>query len=127
MQKSFTFIIPLRLRFCPGCHQFGDDISAVLRVPLLLPKKIGSCFAIFDRERYMHPTRRKDLKQLVEIYAFRTRRLSEVVAVLGEHLTAEREIDEIVAEIKIISRLVEEAGAELVAFIGQRPEESRNG
>jgi hypothetical protein len=75
----------------------------------------------------MHPTRRKDLKQLVEIYAFRTRRLSEVVAVLGEHLTAEREIDEIVAEIKIISRLVEEAGAELVAFIGQRPEESPNG
>ena len=53
-----------------------------------------------DRERNMHPARRKDLKQLVEIYALRTRRLSEVVADLGAYVTAEKQIDEIITEIK---------------------------
>ena len=74
----------------------------------------------------MQPARRKDLKQLVEIYAFRARRLSEAAAVLGAHVTAERQIDEIVTDIKKIIRLVEEAGAELFAFVGQRLEESPN-
>jgi hypothetical protein len=66
----------------------------------------------------MHPARRKELKQLVEIYALRTRKLSESIAVLGAHVTAEGQIDEIITEIKKISRLVEEAGAELFAFVG---------
>ena len=69
---------------------------------------------------------RQQLKQLIEIYAFRNRRLSEAIAVLGGHVTAQRQIDEIMAEIKILSRLVEQAGADLLAFIGQRQEESPN-
>jgi hypothetical protein len=74
----------------------------------------------------MQPAPRQELKQLVEIYALRTRRLSEAIAVLGGHVTAERQIDEIMTEIKTLSRLVEEAAADLFVFVGQRPEESPN-
>ena len=78
----------------------------------------------FNREEIMHPTTRKDLKQLIEIYALRTRRLSEAVAILGAHVCAERQIDEIMTEVQKMRRLAEQAGTELFAVAGQRPEES---
>ena len=74
----------------------------------------------------MYPARRQELKQLVETYAIRTRRLLEAIAVLGGHVTSQRPIDEIMTEIKSLSRLVEQAAADLFAFIGPRPEESPN-
>jgi len=74
----------------------------------------------------MHPAARKELKQLVEIYALQARRLSEAVSALGGHLTAERQIDEIMTEIKNLSLLVERAGADLFAFVGLGPEEPPN-
>jgi hypothetical protein len=73
--------------------------------------------------------RRERLKQLIEIYALRTRRLSEAVAALGGHLSTQRQIDESIIEIieiKNLSRLVEQAAADLFAFVGQPPEESLN-
>jgi hypothetical protein len=70
--------------------------------------------------------RRQRLKELVEIYALRTRRLSEEIAVLDGHLSAQRRIEESMIEVKKLSRLVEEAGADLSAFVGQPPEESPN-
>jgi hypothetical protein len=67
----------------------------------------------------MQPATRQELKQLVEIYALHTRRLSEAIAVLGAHVTAQRQIDEIMTEIKNLGRLVEQAAANLFAFVGQ--------
>jgi hypothetical protein len=64
------------------------------------------------------------LKERTEIYALRTRRLSEEIAVLDGHLSAQRGIEESMIEVKKLRRLVEEAGADLFAFIGQPPEES---
>jgi hypothetical protein len=70
--------------------------------------------------------RRQRLKELVEIYALRTRRLSEEIALLDGHLSAQRRIEESMIEVKKLSRLVEEAGADLSAFVGQPLEESPN-
>ena len=72
----------------------------------------------------MLSAKRKDLRQLLEIYALRTRRLSEAVAILGAHVSTEMQIDEIMAEVQKMRRLAEEAGTELFAFVGQRPAES---
>src|SRR5215469_10067132 len=58
-----------------------------------LPKRTA-LFCTFDREGDMQPATRQELKQLVEIYALHTRRLSEAIAVLGAHVTAQRQIDE---------------------------------
>lgn len=69
---------------------------------------------------------RQRLKQLIEAYALRARRLSEALAVLDGQVTAQRQIDEIMNEIKNLSHLVERAGADLFAFVGERPEESPN-
>ena len=60
---------------------------------------------------------RQELKQLVEIYAVRTRQLSEAVSVLGGHITAGRQIDETIIEVKKLTRLVEEAGLNLFALV----------
>ena len=70
--------------------------------------------------------RRQRLKQLIEIYALRTRRLSEAIAVLAGDFSAERRIEESIIEVKNLSRLVEQAGADLSAFVGQPTEESPN-
>ena len=67
---------------------------------------------------------RERLKQLIEIYALRTRRLSEVIAVLGAGVAAHRQIDETLVEVKKLRRLAEQSGADLFAFVGQPPEES---
>jgi hypothetical protein len=66
------------------------------------------------------------LKQLIEIYALRTQRLSEAIAVLGGHVTAQKPIAETLNEIKNLNRLLERAAADLFAFVGRRPEESAN-
>ena len=70
--------------------------------------------------------RRQRLKQLIEIYASRARRLSEAIAVLAGHVSAQKPIDESMIEINNLSCLVEQAGADLSAFVGQRPEDSPN-
>jgi hypothetical protein len=67
---------------------------------------------------------RQRLMQLIEIFALETRRLSEAIAVLGGDVSAQRQIGEIMIEIKKLSRLVEQARADLFAFGGQLPEES---
>jgi hypothetical protein len=64
-----------------------------------------------------HDTRHRELMRLVEIYALRTRELSEAVAVLGGHITAEREIHETIVEIKKIRVLLDRAGMDLLAFV----------
>lgn len=74
----------------------------------------------------MQSAPREKLKQLVEIYAIRTRQLSEAIAVLAGHVTAERQIDETVTEIRRLSCLVEEAGMDLLAFVEPPPAESPN-
>lgn len=74
----------------------------------------------------MQPAQRRELKQIVEIYAMRTRRLSDAIAVLGGDVSAERQIDETIAKIKKLSRLVEQARLDLFAFAEARSEESRN-
>jgi hypothetical protein len=71
----------------------------------------------------MQPAQRRELKQLIEIYAMRTRRLSEAVAVLGGDVSAERRMDETIAKIKKLSLLVEQAGQDLFAFVEARPDE----
>jgi hypothetical protein len=89
-------------------------------------------FCIFDRDGAMQSAtrqelkRRQPLKQLIEIYALRTRRLSEAIAVLAGDFSAERRIEESIIEVKNLSRLVEQAGADLSAFVGQPTEESPN-
>jgi hypothetical protein len=74
----------------------------------------------------MQPATRQELKQLVEIYAVRTRRLSEAIAVLGGHVTAERQIDEIMTEIKKHRSLLEQAATDLFAFVWPQLEEPPN-
>jgi hypothetical protein len=61
---------------------------------------------------------RQRLKELIEIYALRARLLSEGIAVLGGHVTAQRPINETIVELKNMSLLVEQAGADLFAFVG---------
>jgi prefoldin subunit 5 len=56
----------------------------------------------------------------------RTRRLSDAIAVLGGDVSAERQIDETITKIKKLSRLVEQARLDLLAFAEARSEESRN-
>ena len=74
----------------------------------------------------MHPAARQELKQLVEIYAFRTRQISEALAVLGGHVTAKREIEEIMTEIKKRRGLAEEAATDLFAFVWPKSEGPSN-
>jgi hypothetical protein len=64
-----------------------------------------------------HDTRGRELMRLVENYALRTRELSEAVALLGGHITAEREIRETLVEIKRIRSLLDKAGVDLLAFV----------
>jgi hypothetical protein len=73
----------------------------------------------------MQPAPRQELKQLVQIYAMRTRQLSEAVAVLGGHVSAERPIEETMTKIQKLSRLVEQAGLDLFAFVDPRPQEHK--
>jgi hypothetical protein len=75
----------------------------------------GTQRALKDRQRLM---------QLIEIYAIRTRRLLEAIAVLGGDVSAQKPIDESMIEIQKLRQHVEQAGADLFAFVGQRPEES---
>jgi hypothetical protein len=78
----------------------------------------------------MHPARRQDLKQLVETYALRTRLLSDSIALLGAHVVAGRELDEIMAELKKHRGLAEQAATDLFAFVwrsgGEPSEEPSN-
>ena len=71
----------------------------------------------------MHPARQQELKQLVEIYAVRTRQLSNSIAVLGGYVAAGRQIGEIMTEIKKLRSLLEEAATDLFAFVWPRKEE----
>jgi len=68
----------------------------------------------------MHPARRQELKQLVEVYAVRTRQLSDLIAVLGGLVAAGSQIGEIMTEITKLHRFVEEAAADLFAFVSPR-------
>ena len=65
----------------------------------------------------MHPVRRQELKQLVEIYAVRTRELSESIAILGGYVAAGKQIGEIMTEIKQLRALMEQAATDLFAFV----------
>jgi hypothetical protein len=69
---------------------------------------------------------RKRLKQLIEIYALQARRLTEALAVLGGLVTAQKQIDQSMIQIKSLSRLVEQAGADLFAFVAVPPENLSN-
>lgn len=60
---------------------------------------------------------RQALKRLVEIYAIRSRELSEALSVLGGHLAAQRPIDNTLMEIRRINILVEEAHLALLGLI----------
>jgi hypothetical protein len=71
----------------------------------------------------MHPVRRQELKQLVEIYAVRTRELSDSIAVLGGYVAAGKPIGEIMSQIKALRRLGEQAATDLFAFVWQGAEE----
>ena len=71
----------------------------------------------------MHPARRQELKQLVEIYALRTRQLSDSIAVLGGYVAAGREIGEVMNGIRKLHSLVEQAGTELFGFVSPGAEE----
>jgi len=71
----------------------------------------------------MHPARQQELKQLVEIYAVRSRQLSNSIAVLGGYVAAGRQIGEIMTEIKKLRSLLEEAATDLFAFVWPRKEE----
>jgi hypothetical protein len=70
----------------------------------------------------MHPAGREELKQLVEIYAIRTRHLSDSLAVLGGNVAAGRQIGEIMTEIKKLRSLVEQAAMDLFAFVWRAEE-----
>jgi hypothetical protein len=74
----------------------------------------------------MYPARRQELKQLVEIYALRTRQLSDSIAVLGAHVANERPIIEIMIEIKRHRSLVEQAATDLFAFVWSREADRPN-
>ena len=74
----------------------------------------------------MQPARQQELKQLVEIYAVRTRQLSNSIAVLGGYVSAGRQIGEIMTEIKKLRSLLEQAATDLFAFVWTRGEESPN-
>jgi hypothetical protein len=80
----------------------------------------------FRREGDMHPARRQELKQLVEIYAVRTRELSDSIAFLGGHVAAGRPIGESMTEIKRRRSLVEKAATDLFAFVWPLAEEAPN-
>ena len=71
----------------------------------------------------MQPARQQELKQLVEIYAVRSRQLSNSIAVLGGYVAAGRQIGEIMTEIKKLRSLLEEAATDLFAFVWPRKEE----
>ena len=74
----------------------------------------------------MHPARRQELKQLVEVYAVRTRQLSDSIAVLGGHVAAGSQIGEVMAEITKLHSLAERAATDLFAFVEPRAEEPPN-
>jgi hypothetical protein len=74
----------------------------------------------------MHPAARQELKQLVETYALRTRQLSETLAVLGAHVTAQRQIAEIMIELKKRRSAAEQAATDLFEFVWPRPEGPSN-
>ena len=74
----------------------------------------------------MQPARRQELKQLVEIYAVRTRQLSDSIAVLGGCVAVGGQIDEIMTEIKKLRSLLEQAATDLFAFVWTRGEEPPN-
>jgi hypothetical protein len=86
-------------------------------------KKRTALFVFTDREGDMQPAARQELKLLVEIYAIRTRRLSEGIAVLGAHVANGKPTDEIMTEIKKLVQLMDLAEADLFAFVAQRREE----
>jgi hypothetical protein len=67
---------------------------------------------------------RQRLMQLIEIYALETRQLSEAISALGGDVSAQRQIGESIIEIRKLGRLVEQAAADLLAFVTQPPEES---
>ena len=62
-------------------------------------------------------SRRQDLKHLVEIYALRSRQLSEAVATLGWYVTAGRPFEGTMMEIERCRLLCQEAGADLFDFL----------
>jgi hypothetical protein len=71
----------------------------------------------------MHPAARQELKQLVEIYAVRSRQLTDTIAVLGGYVAAEKPIGEVMTEIKRLRSLLEQAATDLFAFVWPRGED----
>ena len=68
--------------------------------------------------------RRQEMKRLVEIYALRVRRLSEVVAGIGGHITTGRGVDEAVLEAKQLHDLCVEAGRDFFVAVESQQETS---
>jgi hypothetical protein len=71
----------------------------------------------FPAKVHSDESRCSELKRLVEIYAIRTRELSEVVARLGSDIAAGRRFEETIVEIKKFHVLCERAGEDLFAMI----------
>jgi hypothetical protein len=61
--------------------------------------------------------------EFVEIYAARTRQLSDSIAILGANVAAGTQTGEIMTEIKKPHSLVEQAATDLFAFAWPRGEE----
>ena len=102
----------------------SDDTIAALRLAFHFAMPFSTETELMQSATRQELKRRQRLKELIAIYALRTRRLSEEIAVLDGHLSAQRRIEESMIEVKKLSRLVEEAGADLSAFVGQPPGES---
>ena len=60
---------------------------------------------------------RRELKRLLETFALRSRELTEAVAALGGDVSAEREIEESIREIKRLRDRLDEAGDNFLAFV----------
>jgi hypothetical protein len=130
-------LISYQSHFAPGVTSLGDEIRLCFTVPFSFPPRhpkrqqgrpaeivqTEQLFSHIDEKENMHPARRQELKQLVEIYAIRTRQLSDTLSLLGGYVAAGRPISEIMNEIKRIRILAENAANELFAFVWPSAEE----
>jgi hypothetical protein len=117
--------LPITVRFLHALRGIQTPTSVKQR-PEPLKRPLCLVWNFPTQKELMHPAARQELKQLVEIYALRTRQLSESIAVLGAHLTAQRPIDEIMIEVKKHRSVSERAATDLFAFVWPRPEGPSN-
>ena len=113
-RSDYTSRYPFSFPFAARAADRGDQRKALKTEQFSRP---------VDEKEIMHPARRQELKQLVEIYAIRTRQLSDTLSLLGGYVAAGRPISEIMNEIKRIRILAENAGTELFAFVWPSAEE----